>query len=67
MKEISRTRRTLPGICIPVESRLFSDGLFSFSVNITPSSESRAEQYVTTGRRSVHTEIRADNVIFQSQ
>lgn len=58
MKEISRSSRTLPGISIPVESRLFSDGLFSFSVNITPSSESRAEQYVTTGRRSVHTEIR---------
>lgn len=58
MKEVSSSRRTLPGISIPVESRLYSDGLFSFSVNIMPSSESRAEQYVTTGRRSVHTEIR---------
>lgn len=63
MKEVSRSRRTLPGISVPVESRLYSDGLFSFSVNITPSTESRAEQYVQTGRRSVHTEIRDGNEV----
>lgn len=63
MKEVSRTHRTLPSISTPVESRLYSDGLFSFSVNISPSSESRAEQYVRTGRRTVHTEIRDGNEV----
>jgi sigma-E factor negative regulatory protein RseB len=32
--EVSSSRRQLPTIDMPVESRLYSDGLFSFSVNI---------------------------------
>ncbi|MEC5343007.1 sigma-E factor regulatory protein RseB [Brenneria populi] len=63
MKEISHSRRTLPGVNIPIETRLYSDGLFSFSVNISPSSETRTEQSVRTGRRTIHTEIRDNNEI----
>ncbi|ATA22943.1 sigma-E factor regulatory protein RseB [Brenneria goodwinii] len=63
MKEVSRSRRTLPGINLPIETRLYSDGLFSFSVNISPSSEARAEQSVRTGRRTIHTETRDNNEI----
>ncbi|MBJ7223281.1 MULTISPECIES: sigma-E factor regulatory protein RseB [unclassified Brenneria] len=63
MKEVSHSRRTLPGVNLPIETRLYSDGLFSFSVNVSPAAEARAEQAVRTGRRSIHTEVRDNNEI----
>ncbi|NIF46166.1 sigma-E factor regulatory protein RseB [Enterobacter sp. Ap-1006] len=58
--EVSSSRRPLPTVGVPIESRLYSDGLFSFSVNISqaPSQASNGEQLVRTGRRTISTEIR---------
>ena len=62
--EVSRSRRTLPGINVPIEARLYSDGLFSFAVNINPSTgESSTERYIRTGRRTVYTDIRDNKEI----
>ncbi|MCV9880226.1 sigma-E factor regulatory protein RseB [Brenneria izbisi] len=58
MKEISHSRKIVPGTNLPVETRLYSDGLFSFSINVSPSPEVRPEQAIRTGRRSIHTEVR---------
>ncbi|BDH44873.1 sigma-E factor regulatory protein RseB [Salmonella enterica subsp. enterica serovar Choleraesuis] len=57
-RQISSSSRSLPTINLPVESRLYSDGLFSFSVNVNRSSEATNEQMLRTGRRTVSTEIR---------
>lgn len=59
-KEVSRSRRTLPSLTEPVESRLYSDGLFSFSVNISSAAAGAAvsEQFLRQGRRTIHTETR---------
>ena len=57
-KEISSSRRTLPSVDSPVESRLYSDGLFSFSVNISRATANSSEQMLRTGRRTVPTPIR---------
>ena len=56
--EIAGSRRTLPTISSPVESRLYSDGLFSFSVNVNPATATSAEQMLRTGRRTVSTTVR---------
>lgn len=57
-KEVSSSRRTLPSVDSPVESRLYSDGLFSFSVNISRATANSSEQMLRTGRRTVTTTIR---------
>ena len=57
-KEVSSSRRTLPSVDSPVESRLYSDGLFSFSVNISRATTNSSEQMLRTGRRTVTTTIR---------
>ena len=57
--EVSRSRRTLPNMDTPTESRLYSDGLFSFSVNVNPAGkDAPSEQSLRQGRRTVHTEAR---------
>ncbi|WP_436876711.1 sigma-E factor regulatory protein RseB [Siccibacter turicensis] len=56
--EVSKSRRPLPGVELPIESRLYSDGLFSFSVNINRATSGSAEQTLRTGRRTVHTSVR---------
>lgn len=56
--EISSSRLPLPGIDSPVESRLYSDGLFSFSINVSRASANSSEQMLRTGRRTVSTEVR---------
>ncbi|WP_081995696.1 sigma-E factor regulatory protein RseB [Plesiomonas sp. ZOR0011] len=55
--EISRSRHRLPNVDVPVESKLYSDGLFSFTVYVSPA-EGRniREQLVRQGRRTVQTE-----------
>ncbi|TCV92198.1 sigma-E factor regulatory protein RseB [Biostraticola tofi] len=61
--EASRSQRTLPGINVPIEARLYTDGLFSFSVNISQSGSSVGERFIRTGRRTIHTETRNDKEI----
>ncbi|XBS68822.1 sigma-E factor regulatory protein RseB [Acerihabitans sp. KWT182] len=63
--EVSRSRRTLPGFNIPIEARLYSDGLFSFSVNINQAtaSDGTGERYIRTGRRTVYTDVRSNKEI----
>lgn len=58
MKEIAQSRRQLPSLDRPVESRLYSDGLFSFSINVTMADKSSSPQQLRTGRRTVQTEVR---------
>ncbi|AUX73445.1 sigma-E factor regulatory protein RseB [Erwinia pyrifoliae] len=58
MKELSQSRRQLPTLNRPVESRLFSDGLFSFSVNVTLADKTSSPQLLRTGRRTMQTEVR---------
>jgi Negative regulator of sigma E activity len=56
--EVSSSRRTLPTIDTSVESRLYSDGLFSFSVNVSRATANSSEQMLRTGRRTVSTTVR---------
>ncbi|WP_297207716.1 sigma-E factor regulatory protein RseB [uncultured Pluralibacter sp.] len=56
--EVAGSRRTLPTIETPVESRLYSDGLFSFSVNVNRANANSGEQLIRTGRRTVSTTVR---------
>lgn len=63
MKEVTQSRRQIPSLNKPVESRLYSDGLFSFSINISSADKNAASQLLRTGRRTVHTEIRNNREI----
>lgn len=63
VNEVARNRRKLPNVAVPVESRLYSDGLFSFSVNISPSGSNTSQQFYRQGRRTIQTEIRNGNEI----
>jgi len=56
--EVSSSRRQLPTMDMPVESRLYSDGLFSFSVNVNRANQNSADQMLRTGRRTVSTTVR---------
>lgn len=58
MKEVAQSRRELPSLGRPVESRLYSDGLFSFSVNVAVADKNSVAQQLRTGRRTVQTEVR---------
>lgn len=58
MKEVTQSRRNIPSLNKPVESRLYSDGLFSFSINVSAADKNSASQLLRTGRRTVQTEIR---------
>ncbi|MFG1174453.1 sigma-E factor regulatory protein RseB [Erwiniaceae bacterium CAU 1747] len=58
MKEVAQSRRQIPSLNRPVESRLYSDGLFSFSINITLADKNSTSQLLRTGRRTVQTEVR---------
>lgn len=61
--EVASSRRHLPNMPVAIESRLYSDGLFSFSVNVNTTTNPPAEQLVRQGRRTVQTEIRNANEI----
>lgn len=56
--EVASSRRQLPTVDVPVESRLYSDGLFSFSVNINRANQNSSDQILRTGRRTVSTTVR---------
>lgn len=58
MKEVTQSRRQIPSLNKPVESRLYSDGLFSFSVNVSMADKTSTNQLLRTGRRTVETVIR---------
>ncbi|WP_075181537.1 sigma-E factor regulatory protein RseB [Pantoea sp. 1.19] len=58
MSEVSQSRRTIPSLDKPVESRLFSDGLFSVSINISAADRNSRTQVLRTGRRTVQTVVR---------
>lgn len=57
-RQVSSSRRPLPTINLPIESQLYSDGLFSFSVNVSRAGEVTGEQVLRTGRRTVATLVR---------
>ncbi|WP_159565174.1 sigma-E factor regulatory protein RseB [Budvicia diplopodorum] len=61
--ESSSDRHTLPTIGAVVETRLFSDGLFSFSLNVTPAGYKSGENLIRQGRRTIHSEFRGKNEI----
>ncbi|MBP2167931.1 sigma-E factor negative regulatory protein RseB [Erwinia toletana] len=63
MKQVSQSRRNIPSLNKPVESRLYSDGLFSFSINISPADKSSSAQLLRTGRRTVQTVVRDNSEI----
>ncbi|GAB7203755.1 hypothetical protein OS21_02440 [Dickeya oryzae] len=63
VEEVSRSQRPLPGVTGLTESRLYSDGLFSFSVNISPVGENHPDQNASLGRRTIHTEVRNNREI----
>ncbi|MEL4015286.1 sigma-E factor regulatory protein RseB [Dryocola clanedunensis] len=56
--EVSSSRRPLPTVDVPIESRLYSDGLFSFSVNISQAGTASSDQLLRTGRRTVSSVVR---------
>lgn len=58
MREVSQSRRQIPSLNKPVESRLYSDGLFSFSINVSMADKTSTNQLLRTGRRTVETVIR---------
>jgi sigma-E factor negative regulatory protein RseB len=58
MKEVAQSRRRIPSLARPIESRLYSDGLFSFSVNVVSADKNSTSQSLRTGRRTVQTEVR---------
>ncbi len=58
VKEVSHNLRQLPALNNPVESRLYSDGLFSFSINVTPAMRNSAAQQLRTSRRTLQTVVR---------
>ncbi|MEH2922593.1 sigma-E factor regulatory protein RseB [Samsonia erythrinae] len=63
MKEVSHNKKVLSGAAIPIETRLYSDGLFSFSINVSPSSDAGGDQSLLTGRRAIYTAMRGNREI----
>jgi len=61
--EVASSRRSLPNMPVTIESRLYTDGLFSFSVNISATTNGPSEQLIRQGRRTVQTEVRNGNEI----
>jgi sigma-E factor negative regulatory protein RseB len=61
--EVASSRRNLPNMPVTIESRLYTDGLFSFSVNISATTNGPSEQLIRQGRRTVQTEVRNGNEI----
>ncbi|SFN11203.1 sigma E regulatory protein, MucB/RseB [Izhakiella capsodis] len=63
VKEVSQSRRDIPTLNKPVESRLYSDGLFSFSVNISPADKNSVPQLLRNGWCTIQTEVRNNTEI----
>ncbi|WP_345828601.1 sigma-E factor regulatory protein RseB [Erwinia sp. HDF1-3R] len=63
MKELTESRRRIPALNKLVDSRLYSDGLFTFSINVSAADKNSVPQLLRTGRRTVQTEIRDNTEI----
>ena len=63
MQLISQTRRQLPNVNKAFETRLYSDGLFSFTINVTNADKNSINQTYRTGRRTVQIEVRNNKEI----
>lgn len=58
-KEINRSRQQLPDSTTTfVDTLLFSDGLFTFSINVLPLNRESQSQHFQHGRKTIHTESR---------
>ncbi|MBT0728162.1 sigma-E factor regulatory protein RseB [Rosenbergiella australiborealis] len=60
---LSQSQRHVPALAKNIESRLYSDGLFTFTVNVSPASETTSPQSYSTGRRTLYVEIRNNKEI----
>lgn len=60
---LSQSRRHVPALNKSVESRLYSDGLFTFTVNVTPASADSTPQSYSTGRRTIYIKVRDNKEI----
>lgn len=60
---LSSNKRYVPVINKSIESRLYADGLFTFSVNITSATANSTSQSFSTGRRTIYTQIRNNKEI----
>ncbi|AKJ41578.1 sigma-E factor regulatory protein RseB [Pragia fontium] len=58
--ESSRSRHSISGADTVVESRLYTDGLFSFSLSVAPAGYQAGEHLLRQGRRTIHTETRGN-------
>lgn len=60
-KQISSSARPLPTVGTPIESRMYSDGLYTFSINVSDakSASTGGDQLVRSGRRTIST-VRRD-------
>lgn len=58
MTLLSQSHRYLPALGKMVESQFYSDGLFSFSINITSADKNSAMQLLHTGRHTVQIVVR---------
>ncbi|MBS0909000.1 sigma-E factor regulatory protein RseB [Tatumella sp. JGM118] len=63
MQMISQNRRQLPNVNKSFETRLYSDGLFSFTINVTDADKNSINQTYRTGRRTVQIEVRNNKEI----
>lgn len=63
VNEMTRYRRKLPNVLEPIESIFYSDGLFSFSVNISPSGSNGRQSFYRHGSHTIRTEIRNSHEI----
>jgi len=60
---LSQSQRHVPALGKTTESRLYSDGLFTFTVNVSPASQTTPPQSYSTGRRTLYVEIRNNKEI----
>lgn len=56
-QQISSNRHQLDGINYPVESRLYSDGLFSFSLHVSRADNTSINQVLRIGQRTILSQI----------
>ena len=60
---LSQSQRHVPALAKTIESRLYSDGLFTFTVNVSPVTQASPPQSYSTGRRTLYVEIRNNKEI----
>lgn len=63
MVEVAMSQRRLPTVNGAIESRLYTDGLFSFSINVNRTVANSSGQLLRHGRRTVSTTIRGNTEV----